>query len=115
MYRSLISGIVASALGPASILPVNGDPLCHPELAVTDVHFSEMLRPTLERKWTAIGSNDATSCQTGSGTLTSSLRGSARPAPDLKFSERFAWRPPSVDVAVDFAANEAVHSFESKI
>jgi len=29
-------------------------------------------------------------------------------APDLEFRERYEWRPPSVEVVVNFAANEAV-------
>ena len=32
-------------------------------------------------------------------------------APDLAFSERFVWRAPSVNVQVDFAADEAVQSY----
>jgi hypothetical protein len=112
MYRLFIYGIATSALGPASIVPVNGDPLCRPELAVTDVHFSEMIPPTLERKWTAIVSIDATGCQTdSSGYFDIIFTRLSENAPDLEFSERFAWRPPSIDVAVNFAANEAVQHF----
>ncbi len=112
MYRSLISGIVASALGPASIVLVDGGPLCHPKLAVTDVQFSEMIPPTLERKWTAIVSVDASACQTdSSGYFDIVFTRLSETAPDLEFSERFAWRPPSVEVAVNFAANEAVQHF----
>ena len=32
-------------------------------------------------------------------------------APDLEFSERFVWRAPSVNVQLDFAADEAVQSY----
>ena len=112
MYRSLISGIVASLLGPASIVPVNGGVLCHPKLAVTDVQFSEMIPPTLERKWTAIVSVDISKCLAdSSGYFDIVFTRLSENAPDLEFSERFAWRPPSIDVAVNFAANEAVQHF----
>ncbi len=112
MYRLLIYGIAVSALGPASIVPVSGDPLCHPKLAVTDVQFSEMTPPTLERKWTAIVSVDASGCQTeSSGYFNIVFTRLSETAPDLEFSERFAWRPPSVEIAVNFAANEAVQRF----
>jgi len=112
MYRSFICGIVASALGLASVVPVNGDPLCHPKLTVTDVQFSEMIPPTLERKWTAIVSVDASGCQTdSSGYFDIIFTRLSETAPDLEFSKRYAWRPPSVEVAVNFAANEAVQHF----
>lgn len=113
MYRSLISGIVASALGPASIVPVNGGPLCRPKLDVINVNFSEMIPPTLERKWTAIVSVDASGCRTDSrGYFDITFTRLSETGPDLEFSERFAWRPPSVDVTVNFAANEAVQHFQ---
>jgi len=112
MYRSFISGIVACALGLASVVPVSGYPLCHPKLTITDVQFSEMIPPTLERKWTAIVSVDASRCQTdSSGYFDIVFTRLSETAPDLEFSERYAWRPPSVEVAVNFAANEAVQHF----
>lgn len=115
MYRSVISVIVASALGPASIVLVNGDPLCHPKLAVINVQFSEMIPPTLERKWTAVVSVDTSGCQTdSSGYFEIAFTRLSETAPDLEFSERFAWRPPSVEVTVNFAANEAVQHFRVK-
>ena len=112
MYRSFISGIVASTLGVASVVPVTGHPLCGPKLTVTDVQFSEMIPPTLERKWTAIVSVEASGCQTdSSGYFDIVFTRLSEIAPDLEFSERYAWRPPSVEVAVNFAASEAVQHF----
>lgn len=111
MHRSFISGIVASALGLASVVLVNGDPLCHPKLTFTDVQFSEMILPTLERKWTIV-SVDASGCQApSSGYFDIVFTRLSETAPDLEFGERYAWRPPSVEVAVNFAANEAVQHF----
>jgi len=112
MYRCFICGIVASTLGLASVVPVNGDPLCHPKLAITDVQFSEMIPPTLERKWTAIVSVDASRCQASStGYFDITFTQLSETAPDMEFSEQYAWRPPSVEVAVNFAADEAVQHF----
>ena len=112
MYRSFISGIVACALGLANVVPVTGHPFCHPKLTVTDVQFSEMMPPTWERKWTAIVSVDASRCQTdSSGNFDIVFTRLSEFAPDLEFRERHAWRSPSVEVAVNFAANEAVHHF----
>src|SRR5438105_4516087 len=69
MYRSFISGIVASTLGVVSVVPVTGHPLCRPTLNVTGVQFSKMIPPTLERKWTAVVSLDAFSVRNGIRTL----------------------------------------------
>lgn len=112
MYRSFIFGIVASTLGLASVVPVNGDPLCHPKLTVTDVQFSEMIPTTLERKWTAIVSVDTSQCQANlNGYFEIVFSQVSEIAPDLEFRERFTWRPPSVRIAVNFSAYEAVQQF----
>jgi hypothetical protein len=112
MYRSLVSCAVASALGLASIVPVSGQPVCRPKLTVTDVRFSEIVAPSLERKWSAIVSVDASRCQPNSnGYFEVVFTRLNEFGPDLEFRERYAWRPPSVDIAVTFAANEAVQRF----
>ena len=112
MHRSFISGIVASTLGVAIVVPVTGHPLCRPTLNVTDVQFSEMMAPTLERKWTAIVSVDVSRCQPySSGYFEIVFTRLSEFGPDLEFREPYAWRPPSVEVAVNFAANEAVQHF----
>lgn len=55
---------------------------------------------------------DASRCQTGSsGYFDIDFTRLSETAPDLEFSARYAWRPPSVEVAVNFAANEAVQHF----
>ena len=85
---------------------------CAPVLAFKDIRFSEMQPPTLERKWTAIISVDASRCQANSsGYFQIILTRISEVAPDLEFRDRYAWRPPSVDVAVSFAANEAVERY----
>ena len=115
MYRSFTSGIVASTLGLATVVPVTGHPSCPPKLTVTDVQFSEMIPPTLERKWTAMVSVDASRCRTdSSGYFDIVFTRLSELAPDLEFRERLAWRPPSVEVAINFAANEAVQRFRIK-
>jgi hypothetical protein len=112
MCRSFISGIVISALWLAGVAPVTSQPVCHPKLNVTDVQYSEMTPPTLERKWTANVLVDASGCQRdASGYFDIRFTRLSETAPDLEFTERFAWLPPSVDVAVSFAANEAVQGY----
>ena len=111
MYGSLIFGIVASTLGAASVVPVTGHPLCRPMLKVTGVQFSEMIPPTLERKWTAVVSVDASHCATTSGRFAISFSRLKETAPDLEFQEQFIWLPPSVTVSVDFWPDEAVERY----
>ena len=84
---------------------------CAPVLAFKQIRFSKMRPPTLERKWTeSYRSMHPNVRQIPADTLRSYLRGSAV-APDLEFRERYAWRPPSVEVVVNFAANEAVERY----
>ncbi len=105
MYRSFIFGTVACAIGLASVVPVRADPLCHPKLTVTNAQFSEMIAPTLQRKWTAVVSVDASRCQANStGYFDIVVTRFSETAPVSEFSKRFGWRPPSVEVAVNFAA-----------
>ena len=112
MYRSFISGIVASTLGVFNVVPPSGHPLCRPTLNITGVKFSEMIPSTLERKWTAIVSVDAARCQPNSGGYFEIVfMRLSEFGPDLEFRERYAWRPPSVEVTVNFAADEAVQHF----
>ena len=110
MYRLLIYSLVASEL--ASAAHATGVRLCYPKLAVTDVQFSAMMPPTLERKWTATVTVDASRCAASSGgAFEIGFRLLKETAPDLDFKERFTWRPPMVKVAVDFAFDEAAQGF----
>jgi hypothetical protein len=85
---------------------------CAPVLAFKQIRFSEMQPPTLERKWTAIVSVDASRCQkNSSGYFEIVFTRISEVAPDLEFRERYAWRQPSVEVAINFAANEAVEQY----
>ena len=83
--------------------------VCRPVLAITDVKFSEWRLPAMQRKWTAVVSVDASSCAAGStGFFEVGFLRLVESGMDEEFSERFAWSQPSVDIAVDFWANESV-------
>lgn len=115
MYKSFISGIVASTLGVAGVVPVTGHPLCYPTLNITGVKFSEMIPPTMERKWTAFVSVDAYRCRpNSSGYFEIVFTQLSESGPDSEFRERYAWQPPSIEVALNFAADEAVQHFRVK-
>ena len=110
--RGYTSAFLATTIGVIGVTQAIGEDLCGPALALNKVQFSEMTPPTLERKWTAIVSVDASRCQkNSSGYFEIVFMRISEVAPDLEFRERYAWRPPSVKVAVNFAANEAVEQY----
>jgi hypothetical protein len=81
---------------------------CRPALAFKEVRFSEMQPPTLERKWTAVLSVDASRCATTSGRFEIVFSRLKENGIEIEFREQFMWSPDSVEVSVDFWADEAV-------
>jgi hypothetical protein len=65
MYRSCMFGLLA--VGLTGVTQAAGQQTCRPELAFKEIRFSPMQPPTMERKWTAILSVDASRCATTSG------------------------------------------------
>jgi hypothetical protein len=80
-------------------------------LAFKEVRFSEMQPPTLERKWTAVLSVDASRCATTSGRFEIVFSRLKENGIEIEFREQFMWRPDSVEVSVDFWADEAVERY----
>jgi hypothetical protein len=112
MYRTLIAVLVASELAFASVAQAAGDAVCRPKLTVTGVQFSEMIPPTLERKWTATVMVDASRCAANaSGYFDLGITRQKETGYELDFRERFVWLAPSVKIGVDFAADEAVERY----
>jgi hypothetical protein len=112
MYRSRITGSLAGIAGIISATHVLAQHACQPTLAFTDVQFSEMQPPTLQRKWSAVVSVDATRCLENSiGDFDIVFTRLKEGAPDLEFRQHFKWLRPSVKVAVDFWADEAVERY----
>jgi hypothetical protein len=112
MYRSCISGLLAGAIGLIGVTQAVGRQVCKPALAVTEVKFSKWRLPSMERRWTAVVSVDASRCALNSGGYFEI--GFARQKEngiELEFREQFIWRPPSVAVSVDFWADEAVERY----
>lgn len=112
MYRSSISGFLAGIIGLVGVTQTVGQQSCRPALEVKKIQFSEMQPPTLKRTWTAVVSVDASHCAANStGHFEIVFTRLKETGPDLDFRERFAWQPPAVNVAVDFAADEAVQRY----
>jgi hypothetical protein len=71
-----------------------------------------MQPPTLERKWTAVVSIDASRCAAHSaGYFEIVFRRLKEIGPEIEFREQFVWVSPTVKVGVDFWADEAVERY----
>ena len=112
MNCSCVSGLLAGAIGLIGMAPAVGQQMCRPKLAVTEVTFSKWQLPSMERRWTAVVSVDASRCAAASGGYFemgfSRLKENGM---ELEFREQFIWLPPSVLVGVDFWADEAVERY----
>jgi hypothetical protein len=112
MYRPCISVLLAGILGLVGVTQAVARQMCRPALAVTEVKFSKWQLPSMERRWTAVVSVDASRCAVNSGGYFEI--GFARQKEngmELEFREQFIWLPPSVKVSVDFWADEAVERY----
>jgi hypothetical protein len=101
----------ARAFGLVSVMQAVAQQTCRPALAFKEVRFSEMQPPTLERKWTAVLSVDASRCATTSGRFEIVFSRLKENGIEIEFREQFMWRPDSVEVSVVFWADEAVERY----
>ena len=88
-----------------------GEGICKPTLGFKEVQFSQMQPPTLERRWTAVLSVDASRCATTSGRFGIIFSRMKENAPEVDFVEQFTWKPGSMEVSVNFWADEAVEGY----
>jgi hypothetical protein len=108
MNRFCITRVLAAVVGLVPATQAIGQSLCRPTLTFKDIEFSEMQPPTMERKWSAIVSVDASHCAANSeGRFEVVFTRLKENGLELDFHEPFAWRSPSVKVSVDFWADEA--------
>jgi hypothetical protein len=104
---ALLAGLMAFA-NTAHAAP----PVCKPSLTVQDVQFSNWKLPSMERKWTATVSVDASRCAANaSGHFDIGFLRAKEYSLDLEFRQQFVWMAPSVKVGVDFWADEAAEKF----
>jgi len=107
MYRACISGLLTGVIGLICVTQAVGQQACRPALAFKEVRFSEVHRPTMERKWTAVVSVDASRCATTAGSFEIIFSLQKENGPEIEFREQ----APAVTVAVDFWADEAVEGY----
>lgn len=106
-----ISRILIIALLGAGLTPAIAAPLCKPLLAVKNVRFSPTQPETMERIWSATLSVDASRCATKAGRFEILFSRMKENAPEIEFTEAFIWKPESVEVSVNFWADEAVEAY----
>jgi hypothetical protein len=112
MHRSYMAGVLAGAIGFVGVTQALGRQACRPTLSFKEVQFSEMQPPTLERKWIALVSVDASRCMANSAGYFEIVFSRLKEiGPEIEFREQFIWLAPSVKVGVDFWADEAVERF----
>ena len=111
MYRSCIFGLLAGSIGLTSVTQAAEQRTCRPGLAFKEVRFSEMQPKTMERKWTAVLSVDASRCATTSGRFGIIFSRQKENGLEIEFQEQFTWKPALVEVSVDFWADEAVERY----
>jgi hypothetical protein len=112
MCRTLVSALLASTLVFAGVAQASSPAVCRPKLAVTGIQFSGMTPPTMERRWTAIVTVDASRCAAkASGYFDLGITRQKESGYELDFREQFVWLAPSVRIGVDFSADEAVERY----
>jgi hypothetical protein len=85
--------------------------MCKPLLAIQDVQASSWQPPSMERRWTATVTIDATPCRTGSsGAFTVGFLRAKENAIDQEFRQSFEWRAHQVPIAVTLWADEAIEA-----
>jgi hypothetical protein len=110
MIRTFVVGLLASSIGLVGAAQAGSQPVCKPVLAVKDVQFSTMQAPTMERKWTAVVTVDASRCATTAGYFEVGFLREKENGVELEFREQFIWSVPSVKIGLDFWADEAAES-----
>ena len=110
--RTCTAALIAVIAGLTGLTETRGQNLCRPSLTLSEVQFSPIRMPKLQRNWTAIVTANTTDCAVNSGGFFDIVFARlSENAPDLEFRQRFAWSPFSVNVAIDFAADEAAGQY----
>ena len=112
--RSLRAILRCTALGlfvAACATQATAGPVCKPHLAFRQVNFSPINYETMERRWSATLSVDASRCDTASGRFEILFLLMSETAPDNDLARAFTWAPGLIDVALDVTANEWIDGY----
>ena len=110
--RTCTAALLVAIFGLNGLATAGAQNLCRPALTLNEVQFSPIRMPKLQRNWTAVVAVDASECANNSGGhFDIVFTRLSETAPDLEFRQRFAWSPFSQNIALDFAADEAVAAY----
>jgi len=107
--RNLVIALVG--INGFGLAPALAAPVCKPLIGFKEVRFSPTQPETMERIWSATLSVDASRCATTTGRFEILFSRSKENAPEDEFVEPFMWRPRSVEISVNFWADEAVEGY----
>ncbi len=99
----LLSFSLSSVASPALSAPV-----CRPLLSITRATLSDMRFPSMERRWTATITADASKCRSKTGKFGIGFVREKEIGAPLEFREQFTWTEPSSPVSIDLWADEAI-------
>ena len=108
--RAAVGAMFALLAGLGGLAQAAG-PLCTPVLAFKEAHLSGTQLETMERRWTALVSVDASRCASTTGRFEILFTRQKENAPETDFAEQLTWSPGLVEVSVDFWADEAVEAY----
>ena len=112
MNRSWVTACLAGVIGVTGIAQAFGGEPCRPSLAFKEVAFSPMQAPTMQRKWTAIVTVDASHCAANAtGRFEIVFTRLQEFGPDTESREEFTWAAPAATIGLDFAPSEAVEDY----
>ena len=106
MSRSYMSALCAGFAVLCGVTQALGSSLCRPAIIIKDVQFADIR--SSHRTWTAILNVDASECSANTGRFEIRYTRLKENAPDLPSSDWFAWKPGSIQVSLDFWADEAI-------
>ena len=110
--RTYVVALLFATVEFGGITGAIAENLCRPALTLSEVQFSPINTPTLQRNWTAIVTANTSDCAVNSGGFFDiAFTRLSENAPDLEFRQRFAWSPFAQNIALDFAADEAVAEY----
>lgn|SRR5262249_51441539 len=104
-----LSAMLASAILLCGALPTAAQQLCKPALVLKGARTSDAR--DLQRTWTGVLVTDASRCSTASGAFEIQFTRLKENGPDLRFTERFTWRPGQTEVSLDIWWDEWLQDY----
>ena len=109
--RTCTAAVTAVIAGLTGLIETRAQNLCRPSLTLSEAQFSAIRTPKLQRNWTAIVTANTDCAVNSGGFFDIVFTRLSENAPDLEFRQRFAWSPFARNIALDFAADEAVAEY----